>query len=162
MQLEPFPNVVQSWLKASSTSMLKGIDSNYSFTAGDAGEFRLRLYLSMFKTFFPGLDVLETFSVVTKTSLYNVYQKSKSEFLKRCFVESSHRCVDLSDPGVPLFLFLENCYDIPSAKLLLNLLIACYNNLHQEDSVKLNISHTKIINSYTWLPVSDHGPYNQV
>jgi len=147
LQIEPFADIVQSWLIASSSAMLKGVDSCYPFSAGDAGVFRQKIYNCLFQIFFPGIEVSKTFVAVAKTSLYNVFQESKAVFLKRCFVETSHVQVDLNDTGVPLFLLLENCYDVSSVKMLLNILIACYNNLHQEDSVKLNISHTKIINS---------------
>ena len=127
--------------------MLKADRKYESFTSADAGEFRLKWYRLLFETFFQGLHVLESFDPLPKTSLYNSFSISKTNFLEAAFEISSHQYVNFNDPAIPLFLFLENCYDIESAKQLLNLVAACYNKLHEQDSIFQNISHTEIIQS---------------
>jgi hypothetical protein len=126
--------------------MLKADPKYGPFTSANAAEFRATLYRILFDTFFDELHVSESFNAQSTTSLFNVYQDRKLNFLK-CFEEASQVGVNFTDPFLPLFFFLENCFDVASAKYLLNLVIACYKNLHSEHSLNLNIRHTEIIKS---------------
>lgn len=90
-------------------------------------------------------------TVTVSSSLYKQWFRNRKDFFKKFFVqEESGRITYMAqnDQGMFfLFLFLDFCFDYKSIKKLLSILMEYYSNLHLEDSIAHNISHTKILKS---------------
>jgi len=146
--LPPFDEVCRKYLKASTSAMTQGDKKYGEFTCQNANNYRLSLHNILYDTFYGKNSRQPFFDVhASKTSLFNIFKNQRDTFLIKCFNDCSHSLVDFEDPRFFLFLFLENCFDVSSAKSLRQLVGSYYNTLHMEDSVKYKIPHTKIMKS---------------